>query len=116
MTGSPYDREARRRADREAQREQKLRTQQLRADIQQLMGLESGRRVVAEFMAQMGVDASPFATNAMQMAHATGKQDAGKWWLNLIRQFCPEKEAIIRAEHDRKPPVKPADEDEDDEH
>lgn len=115
MTRAPYDRDERRRRDREAEKERKLRDQLLRADIQQLMKLPATRRVMGEFLAQMGVDDSPFSTNAMQMARATGMQDAAKWWINLIRAYCPEKEALIRAEHDKKPPVTPDDEgDEDD--
>lgn len=111
----PYDPEDRRRADQAADREAKLREQLLRADVQFMMKQEPVRRVLGEFLAQMGLDDSAFATNAMQQSHAIGKQDAAKWWINLIRAFCPEKEAIIRAEFNKKPPVAPADEEDDNE-
>ena len=112
----PYDPSERRRRDAEADKEAKLRDQLLKADVQQMMKLDGVRRVVGEFLAQMGLDDSAFATNAMAQSYAIGKQDAAKWWLNLIRAYCPEKEAIIRAEARKKPPVAPADDGEDNEH
>lgn len=94
----PADRtaiEAKQRADREAE---KWFQEQLRADVQQVMNLPAARRILWLFMQQTGMDASPFATNAMAQSHAIGMQDAGKWWLNLVRDHCPEKEAQIRRE------------------
>lgn len=94
----PADRnaiEAQQRRDRDAE---KWFQEQLRADVQQVMNLPSARRILWLFMQQTGVDASPFATNAMAQSHAIGMQDAAKWWLNLIRDHCPEKEQQIRRE------------------
>lgn len=112
MSRRPYDRDERQREDRAREKEAKLFEQQMRADVQQIMKLDAGRRVIGEFFAQMGLDHSSFSPNAMQQSHAIGKQDAAKWWVNLIRAYCPEKEAIIRAEFHKKPPAAPADEDE----
>lgn len=110
----PYDHDARRQHDREAAREAKLRDAQQQADVQQVMKLPAMRRILHTFLNDVGVDGSPFATNAMAQSHAIGLQDAGKWWLNLIRTYCPEKEAIIRAEGQKIPPAEPGTED--DEH
>ena len=60
--------------------------------------MPAARRILWLFMLQTGLDASPFATNAMAQSHAIGMQDAAKWWLNLVRDHCPEKEAQIRRE------------------
>lgn len=87
--------EARRRQQRESD---KLFQEQLRADVQQVMNIPAARRILWLFMLQTGLDASPFATNAMAQSHAIGMQDAAKWWLNLVRDHCPEKEAQIRRE------------------
>lgn len=43
-------------------------------------------------------DGSAFGTNAMAQSHAIGWQDAARWWLDLIRDHCPEKEQQIRRE------------------
>lgn len=94
----PADRDAIERSRREEQEAEKWQREQLRADVQQVMNLPAGRRILWLFMQQTGVDASPFATNAMAQSHAIGLQDAAKWWLNLVREHCPEKEAQIRRE------------------
>lgn len=81
----------------QAQADKRFRDQ-LRADVQGVMNMPGTRRLVFLFMQQMGVEASAFATNAMAQSHAIGKQDAAKWWIELIREHCPEKEAQIRSE------------------
>lgn len=94
----PADRnaiEAKQRADREAE---KFFHEQMRADVQQVMNLPAARRILWLFMQQTGLDVSPFSTNAMAQSHAIGMHDAAKWWLNLIRDHCPEKEQQIRRE------------------
>lgn len=94
----PADRtaiEAQQRQDRAAE---KWFREQMKADVQQLMNLPAARRILWLFMQQTALDASPFATNAMAQSHAIGMQDAAKWWLNLIRDHCPEKEQQIRRE------------------
>ena len=96
MSRQPFDRDAAVAQQREDARLEKFAREQLRADVQQVMNLEATRRILWLFMLHSGMDASPFATNAMQQSHAIGLQDAGKWWLNLVREFCPEKEQQIR--------------------
>lgn len=109
----PADRnaiEAKQRADRDAE---KWFQEQLRADVQQVMNIPGMRRILWLFMQQTGLDGSPFATNAMAQSHAIGMQDAAKWWLNLVRDHCPEKEAQIRREGlDNRPPTTTEDDDE----
>lgn len=90
------DREQQEQDRRAAAKAEKFYQQQLRADVQQVMNLEAGRRILWLFMEQMNVDGSAFATNAMQQSHAIGMQDAARWWLNAVRAYCPEKEAQIR--------------------
>lgn len=110
----PYDIDARRQAEREAKREAKLRGDLFKADVQQVMKLPAMRRILWAFLNDMGIDQSPFATNAMLQSHGIGKHDAGKWWLNVIRDNCPEREAQMRAEGDKIPPVDPGTEGNDD--
>lgn len=94
----PADREAIEAQERAARQGEKWFQEQLRADVQQVMNVPAARRILWLFMQQTGLDASPFATNAMAQSHAIGMQDAAKWWLNLVRDHCPEKEAQIRRE------------------
>lgn len=68
----------------------------VRADAQAMMEKEGNRRLLYLFMQQMGIDRSAFSTNAMQQSHAIGKQEAAAWWINLIREHCPEREAQVR--------------------
>lgn len=110
----PYDIEARREQERRAKREQKLRDDLFKADVQQVMKLPAMRRILWSFMEEMGLDQSPFATNGMLQSWGIGKQDAAKWWLNVIREFCPEREAQMRAEGRKVPPVDPGNEENDD--
>jgi len=86
------------RGRRRAQEAEKRRLEQVRADARAVLNTEPGRRLLWEFLQSVNVDGSPFNTNAMAQSHATGLQDAGRWWLNLIRDACPEKEAQMRAE------------------
>lgn len=116
MNRRQYD-PARERRDREKlAKAEALREQEIRADLQHVMKQAQFRRLLAEFLAQMGVDGSQFSTNAMAQSHSIGLRDAGMWWLGLVRVHCPEKEAIMRAEHAKIPPVAEDDEDENDEH
>ena len=94
----PADRDAIDAQQREDRQAEKWFQEQLRADVQQVMNMPAARRILWLFMLQTGLDASPFATNAMAQSHAIGMQDAAKWWLNLVRDHCPEKEAQIRRE------------------
>lgn len=94
----PLDRSRALRQDAEAAKETDLREIQFRKDVQDAMNQPGMRRIVWRFLTDMGVDASPFNTNAMAQSRGIGMQDAGKWWLNVIRAHCPEKEAQIRKE------------------
>lgn len=101
------DRRAREEADRA-----RLMGEQLRSDIQTVMNMAPARRILWLFMQQTGMDRSAFATNAMAQSHAIGMQDAAKWWVNLIREHCPEREAQIRVEGEAMAKAKPTTEDE----
>lgn len=94
----PADRDEIDKLSRKQRKADKWFREQIRADVQQVMNLDAMRRILWLFIQQTGVDASPFATNAMAQSHAIGMQDAAKWWINLIREHCPEKEAQIRRE------------------
>lgn len=86
----------RKQADRDKER---LRI--FRDDFKHALSDERVRRVLFTFMQTVGLDASPFNTNAMAMSQTVGQQDAARWWLNAIRDICPEREAQMRAEANR---------------
>lgn len=110
----PYDIDKRKQQEREAAREKKLRSDLFRADVQQVMQLPAMRRILWSFMEDLGIDRSPFATNAMLQSRGIGQQEAVGWWLNVIREYCPEREAQMRAEGRKVPPVDPGNEENDD--
>lgn len=94
----PADRTAIEAQQRKDRATEKWFQEQIKVDVQQVMNLPAARRILWLFMQQTGIDVSPFSTNAMAQSHAIGMQDAAKWWLNLIRDHCPEKEQQIRRE------------------
>lgn len=94
----PLDREEIERARKVQEKAEQLANQQQRADIQQLMNLPAGRRILYAFMHNMGLDESAFSTNAMAQSRSIGRQEGAQWFLGLIREHCPEKEAQIRTE------------------
>ena len=96
MRPHPFDRDAIDAQRRDEVQAEKFARAQLQADVQQVMNLEAMRRILWLFMQQSGLDGSPFATNAMQQSYGIGQADAAKWWVNLVREFCPEKEQQIR--------------------
>ena len=71
---------------------------ELRESVRAVLATEPGRRVVWAFLQAVGIDSTTFNTNAMAQSHAAGLQDGGRWWLNLIRDACPEREAQMRAD------------------
>jgi hypothetical protein len=77
------------------------RLKQLRADLREVMEIPGGRRVIAQFLHDMGVDSSPFSPNAMTQSRDIGRQEGGRWWLDSIRAACPEKEPVMRADWNR---------------
>lgn len=93
-----FDPEERSRRERREQRMQKLLEAEFREDFLAVMNSPQGRRILSAFMQDMGHDRSAFATNAMAQSHAIGMQDAVRWWLDLIRRYCPEKEGRMREE------------------
>lgn len=92
------DRDAINQAQRAESRQAKLRHDIFKSDVQHAMGQPGVRRILWQFLQDMGTDTSPFATNAMAQSHAIGMQDAAKWWLNVIRDCCEEREAQMRTE------------------
>ncbi len=71
---------------------------QLRMDVRTVLATPEGRRMVWLFVQAMNVDSSAFNTNAMTQSLRIGRQEAGQWWLHVIRDSCPEREAQMRAE------------------
>lgn len=82
----------------QAAREAKRLQQQRRADFQRLLSDEGNRRIIHAFLDWSGVDATAFNTNAMAQSYRIGQQDSARWWLDAMREHCPEKEQQIRNE------------------
>lgn len=93
--------EEREQAEREEKQRAKLLAQQLRTDMQDLMKLPAMQRVLMAFLLESGIDFTAYRDNANAMAHAAGWRDAGQWWLDLIRQHCPEREGQMRIEFNK---------------
>ena len=72
--------------------------EQLASDVRALFKQEAMRRVVLQFAEAMGADTSPFNTNAMMQSRGIGMQDAARWWMDLVREYCPEQEVVMRNE------------------
>lgn len=117
MTGVPDidQQRAQRRAEERARRNAEG---VFRADVQRALENPGTRAVLARFLTIMGIDDSPFSTNGLEQSRAIGLQDAGRWWLNVIRAHCPEREAQVRQlMREFAKPVKPTtEEDSEDEH
>lgn len=94
----PLDSESSRRRDRDERKRLADQEEIFRKDFQQLLSTPGARRVLYRFIAEMGLDTSPFNTNAMAQSRSIGLQDAAKWWINAIREHCPEREAMLRIE------------------
>ena len=97
----PLDNEAREQQARDEELRAKLLEARRRKDVQAVMGTVEGRRLVFAFLQTAGVDNTPFRSELAAMGHAVGWQDAGRYWLDLIRSHCPEREAQMRAEAKR---------------
>lgn len=97
----PLDDEAREQSARAEQLRAKVSAARLRKDVQTTLATEEGRRLVWLFLQTAGIDYSPFRADPVAMAHAVGWQDAGSFWLALIRSHCPEREAQMRNEAKR---------------
>ncbi|HDS1537448.1 TPA: hypothetical protein QEL03_002680 [Stenotrophomonas maltophilia] len=90
----PREEEQRRVAERIAD----LQDTQLREDARAVLADPAARRMVWLFIQAMDVDDSAFNTNAMAQSRKIGRQEAGQWWLRVVRDSCPEREAQMRAE------------------
>lgn len=94
----PLDTEAREQHEAAERKRAKRLYQRERADVQQLLSTDAGRRLVHAFLTDAGEGATAYRNNPQAMAHAVGWQDAASWWLNKIRQHCPEREGQMRNE------------------
>lgn len=92
------DHDRARRQQQDQQRAQAIQDGLFKKAVQEALGNPNVRLMLWEFLQQMGLDASPFSGNGPAQAHAIGQQDAARWWLNVIRRHCPEREAQIRNE------------------
>lgn len=92
------DQEKRAKAERAAQRVAKERAAQFKKDVQDLMALPAMRRVLSDFIDDAGLDRSTYRDDHGAMACVAGWQDAARWWIDAVRQHCPERETAMRAE------------------
>ena len=76
----------------------RLQHQQLVEDVRGVLDDPRMRRLLWQFVQAMGLDASPYRAEPTDTARAIGRQEAAQWWLNAIRDNCPEREAQMRAE------------------
>ena len=95
---NPLDTDARLERERADKERAKSAERRFREDVQAFLGNEAGRRLLWSFLQDAGVDVSAFRESPQSMAHAVGWQDAGGWWLDKIRRYCPEREAQMRKE------------------
>lgn len=96
---NPMDQaEAQREREVAENRERKLRQQQMRRDVQAVFAEPHARRVLAAFLAQCNFDESATRLDPIAMANAATWHDAGRWWLQQLREHCPEREAQLRKE------------------
>lgn len=79
----------------------RLQHQQLVEDIRGALDDQRLRRLLWQFLQAMGLDTSPYRQETSDTARAIGRQEAGQWWINAIRDNCPEREAQMRAEANR---------------
>jgi hypothetical protein len=72
-----------------------------RAMVQEAMAQAPVRRMVMRFLNAAGSDLTTLRDTPIAMGHAAGWQDAARWWLAAIREYCPEREQQMRAEAKR---------------
>ena len=92
------DREAREKREREQARLSKQRNAQFRKDVQDALALPAVRRLLSGFFSDASVDRSAYRDRPTAMAYVAGWQDAARWWVDAIREHCPERETELRAE------------------
>lgn len=83
---------------REERQRQRLAAKQFRSDVQAVFGTAQARRVLWAFLQSSGHDVSAYRDNPVAMAHASGWHDAAAWWVDQLRQHCPEREGLMRNE------------------
>lgn len=106
---------ANREAEEKARRKAMQYAQQKeREDIVAMMALPASRRLMARFLDTTGIDTTSYRDTPIAMGHASGWQDAARWWLEVIREHCPEREAQMRAEAKREAREGATDESDDD--
>ena len=77
---------------------EKRRAKQVRADVQEVMALPAMRRLLAQFFDDMGLDAPGYRALATDIAYVAGLRDGAAWWMTAMRDHCPEREPMMRAE------------------
>lgn len=98
-----FDPDERAKQERRDSLNQKRMAAQFREDVQKMMALPEARRTVWTFMVGAGMDrtACRFGSDGVDMPTtlvAAAMQDNARWWLDAIRDHCPEREAQMRAE------------------
>lgn len=98
------EQEARHARELEERRVGKIRAAQFAKDVQAVFAMPEGRRLLSAFLAASCVESSALRFDAagradpLLMAHVAGWQDAGYWWLDILRTHCHEREVQMRAE------------------
>lgn len=88
-------------ASAEERRREKARAAQFRKDVQDVFATPAARRLLGEFLQDAGADLSALRSDQLTTGHAIGWQDAARWWLQALREHCPERETQLRAESKR---------------
>lgn len=107
------DADERKARDREERKRARLQEKQFRADVQEAMANPAMRRLVWRFLDDSNAEVSVFNPDAQAMAFNAGWQDAGRWWLEAMRNHCPEQEVVMRNEARRQAREGATDEDSD---
>lgn len=95
------DSEGRDAAEGRVDKAAKLAQQRFREDVQTVFKSREARRLLSAFLRDSHIDGSTFRETPHTMAFVAGWQDAGRWWIDVIRQHCPEREVEMRAEANR---------------
>jgi hypothetical protein len=96
------DRDAREQRERDDKRRERLRIEGMKKAIQDVMAMPQARMLMMAFASDASLDASSFRESPAAMAYVSGWQDAARWWIELIRAYCPERETDMRAEERRR--------------
>lgn len=63
----------------------------LYGSLKAVLSTPEGKRVIWNILAESGIEADPFNSNALWMAKAVGAQGIGRYIKILISKACPEK-------------------------